>query len=212
MSVRTTDRILDGAMEAVARHGVGKLEMSDVGALAGLSRATVYRYFPNRDALVAELTRREALRFKQEMLAAIAQAPPGPARILVALEHATRQVGEHPVLQRLLETDPALVLRSLRKRFSSIKAEFGRLLAPLLDQTHLVRRGVVTNDQLVDWMLRLMVSAFLLPELRPNQMARGLTAVYRMLTASGTRETAPRRQVARRHGREQLRRTHQKER
>jgi AcrR family transcriptional regulator len=198
MSLRTTERILDGAMEAVARHGVAKLEMSDVSVSAGLSRATVYRYFPNRDVLISELTRREALRFKEEMLAAIANAPAGPERILIALEHATRRVAEHPALRRLPETDPAPVLRGLRARFPAIKGELGQLLAPLLDQTYLVRRGVVTSEQLVDWMLRLMISAFLLPEATADEMARGLTAVYRMLTAPPVADASPRVGAARR--------------
>jgi AcrR family transcriptional regulator len=183
MSARTRERILDGAATAVARHGLAKLEMSDVSAIAGVSRGTLYRYFPSRDVLLDELARHEARLFKQRMLAAIEQAPPGAERIRVALEHATRHVREHAGLQRMLETDPAFVLEGLRAQFASLKDELGALLGPLLHESELVRARIVGADQLLDWLLRLMVSAFLLPEQRPDEMTRGLTAVYRILTA-----------------------------
>jgi AcrR family transcriptional regulator len=177
----TRDRILDGATDAIARHGLAKLEMQDVSVASGVSRGTLYRYFPSRQALLGELTAREALRFKQEMLDAIESAPSGSERLLVALRHAIRHVREHPVLQRLLETDPAFVLRALRAQFPELKADFHHLLAPLLADLELVRQGTVDADQLVDWVMRLMVSAFLLPPSHPDAMIEGLTAVYRTL-------------------------------
>jgi AcrR family transcriptional regulator len=183
MARQTRERILDGAAAAIARHGLVKLEMSDVSASSGVSRGTLYRYFPNRDVLLAELARREGLRFKQRMLAAIEEAQPGPERVHVALEHVTRHVREHAALQRLVDTDPGFVLRRLRERFASLKQEFGAVLAPVLREVELVRRRIVTADQLVDWMMRLMVSAFLLPHPNPAEMADGLTAVCRILTA-----------------------------
>lgn len=192
MSARTRERILDGAATAVARHGLAKLEMSDVSASSGVSRGTLYRYFPNRDVLLDALASHEARLFKERMLAAIEQTPPGPERIRVALEHATRHVREHAGLQRMLETDPAYVLAGLREQFDSLKEDFGALLGPLLQESELVRARVVTADQLVDWTMRLMVSAYLLPEQRPDEMTQGLTAVYRILTARlDARATAP---------------------
>lgn len=192
MPDRTRDRILDGALEAVARHGLAKLEMTDVSAAAGVSRGTVYRYFPNREALVSELAVREGLRFQSEVLAAVERAPAGPARILVVLRHATQHVREHPVLRRLLETDPAFLLRALRAEMPLLRSRFGGVLRPLLADTHLVRNGVASADDLLDWMLRLMVSAFLFPESDREDMAEGLTAVYRMLTAPVGRATGAR--------------------
>lgn len=183
MTSHTRDRILDGAVEAVARHGLAKLDMRDVSTTSGVSRGTLYRYFPGRGALLAELARREGMRFKAEMLAAIEAAPAGPERILVALQHATRRVHGHRALQRLLETDPAFVLRGLREQLPRIAREFEPVLGPLLADVEPVRRGVATTEQMVEWTLRLMISAFLLPVRDPDEMARGLAATYRVLTA-----------------------------
>lgn len=192
MTDATRDRILDGAAAAVARHGLAKLDMGDVSLTSGVSRGTLYRYFPGRDVLLAELAHREGLRFKERMLQAIAAAPSGPERIRVALEHATRHVREHPALRRLLETDPAFLLRALQREFPTIRAELGQVLGPILGEVELVRRGVVGTGQLVDWTVRLMISAFLLPEGDAEEdMARSMAAVCRLLVGDHLPAAAP---------------------
>jgi TetR/AcrR family transcriptional repressor of mexCD-oprJ operon len=53
---RVASAILDGAAQLFATEGE-RASMNDVAAAAGVARATVYRYFPNRDTLVDELAR-----------------------------------------------------------------------------------------------------------------------------------------------------------
>jgi AcrR family transcriptional regulator len=55
-SVRS--RILDTALELVGRHGLAELSMDELAATAGVSRATLYRLVPGKEALFAELVRR----------------------------------------------------------------------------------------------------------------------------------------------------------
>jgi AcrR family transcriptional regulator len=50
-------RILDTALELVGRHGLAELSMDELAATAGVSRATLYRLFPGKEALFAELVR-----------------------------------------------------------------------------------------------------------------------------------------------------------
>src|SRR6266536_3665646 len=51
-------RILDTALDLVGRHGLAELSMEELAARAGVSRATLYRLFPGKAALCAELVRR----------------------------------------------------------------------------------------------------------------------------------------------------------
>jgi AcrR family transcriptional regulator len=52
------DRILDTALELVGRHGLAELSMDELATRAGVSRATLYRLVPGKEALFAELVRR----------------------------------------------------------------------------------------------------------------------------------------------------------
>jgi AcrR family transcriptional regulator len=63
-SVLSTDtaearqQILAAAESVIARYGVSKTTMDDIGKQAGVSRPTVYRYFGDRDNLLAALIER----------------------------------------------------------------------------------------------------------------------------------------------------------
>jgi AcrR family transcriptional regulator len=178
---RTEERLLDAALVSVARHGLSKLTMADVSAVAGVSRGTAYRYFPNVEALLCRLGQREASRFEQRVWEAMEQTPPGPQRLQVVLEYAAGLARDHPLVHRLPETDPGLVLVALRERFPSLLAAFERLLAPLLAETSWVRAGAVSQRTLANWTARVLVSNFLFPDPEPEAMAASLANVHRML-------------------------------
>lgn len=202
LSARTRERILDGAMLAIARHGLAKLGMSDVSQQAGVSRGTLYRYFPSREDLLLDLAAFESERFQQRVSEALAAAPAGASRLEVALQHVTRYVGEHPAIRRVIETEPAFVLGYLGRQFPALRATTGQFLAPLLAETQPVRDGLATTAQLVDWMTRVMISAVLFPDPDPDGMARSLTAVYRLLVPPAPRRApAARRPSAKRKDR-----------
>jgi AcrR family transcriptional regulator len=181
LNARTRTRILDGALQAIGRHGLAKLGMSDVSEHAGVSRGTLYRYFPSREELLQSLAAAESERFQQRVGEALRSAPPGGARLRVVLEHVARYVNEHPAIPRLIETEPAFVLRYLREQFPVLCAATGLFLAPLLGGTRPVRQEVATTEQLIEWFTRMMISAVLFPAADPDGMARGLTAVYALL-------------------------------
>jgi len=53
-------QILAAAERVIAHYGVSKTTMDDIGKQAGVSRPTVYRYFGDRDNLLAALIERRA--------------------------------------------------------------------------------------------------------------------------------------------------------
>jgi AcrR family transcriptional regulator len=54
------EQILDAAAQLFAEQGVGRPGMEDVARAAGCSRATLYRHFDDKDALLRAFVRREA--------------------------------------------------------------------------------------------------------------------------------------------------------
>jgi len=187
---RTQERILDGASRAIARHGLAKLGMRDVSESAGVSRGTLYRYFPTRDDLLTGLVQEEVRRFRERVSAALEDPSGDEERIRVVLEQAMQHIREHAALQRMLETDPAFLLQSLRAQFTTIRSGLRELLGPLLRDTQPVRDGVVSESHLVDWMTRMLISVLLFQDPDPDEMARAMTAMYRTLTARAEAQAA----------------------
>jgi AcrR family transcriptional regulator len=59
----TKTRILDGAEACIRRSGLRRLSMGDVADAAGVSRASVYNHFADRDAVVGAILSRAAEHF-----------------------------------------------------------------------------------------------------------------------------------------------------
>jgi AcrR family transcriptional regulator len=80
-------RILDTALELVGRHGLAELSMDELAATAGVSRATLYRLVPGKEALFAELVRTFS---PFEPIAAVLETmgERPPAEVIPAVVHA----------------------------------------------------------------------------------------------------------------------------
>jgi len=48
-------QILDAALEEFAQRGLGHARLEDIGKRAGVSKGTIYLYFPNKEALFREV-------------------------------------------------------------------------------------------------------------------------------------------------------------
>lgn len=104
------DRLLDAAVEAASVHGLTRLSVGDVAKRAGLSRQTLYKHFPSKEALVAEAVLREAGTIVTEVVAA-AEAFEDPKESLQAAILVTlRTTREHPLLDRLIRTEPEALM------------------------------------------------------------------------------------------------------
>lgn len=92
------DRILDAAGELFAHHGVVTVDMTDIARAAGCSRATLYRYFDNREALHTAYVHREARALNRRLARLVGRIDDPGERLLAALTHALRLVRESPAL------------------------------------------------------------------------------------------------------------------
>jgi AcrR family transcriptional regulator len=126
---RVSAAILDGAARILAVQGE-QASMNDVAAAAGVARATVYRYFPNRQALLDELAR-----------AAVSEADEGLAS--ARIDEVPPEEGVARAVRALVDVGDSFVLLA-RERVRSDPERFERRVIQPLRQ--LFERGQAAGD------------------------------------------------------------------
>jgi len=103
-------RILDAAVDRFGTFGIRRTTMEDVATAAGIGRATLYRRFAGRHDLVRATVEREMARFISEVDAAVQRIDDPLERFVEGFVATLREAREHPLLRRLLEVEPDLLL------------------------------------------------------------------------------------------------------
>lgn len=74
-------RILNAALRCFARHGLSRTTMSDIAEAAGLSRTSLYKHYPNREAVFRALT----VRVNEGVRRAVTEAAATPGTLVERL-------------------------------------------------------------------------------------------------------------------------------
>ncbi|RKN50322.1 TetR/AcrR family transcriptional regulator [Micromonospora endolithica] len=119
--------VLDATADLVAQHGLTSVTMSQIAKATGIGRATLYKYFPDVEAIMITWHERQ-IGHHLDHLAAIGSKGGGPEQRLHAVlnAYATIQHGHrnHP-LASLLHRGPHLLQarRHLRDFFAELLSE-----------------------------------------------------------------------------------------
>jgi AcrR family transcriptional regulator len=151
------ERLLEAGYACVARYGIAKTTVEDVAREARLSRATLYRYFPGgKDQLIADVIGWEAGRFFERLGRAVQGAPDLATLLEEALLFAHQAVEDHAVLQRILVTEPDLLLPHLTVESTRLLDLIKVFLAPRLAEASLAPGVDVARA--ADWIARMLLS------------------------------------------------------
>ncbi len=104
---RTSQRILDAALQEAASVGLQRITVEDVVRRAGVSRMTAYRRYPRRDDLVEALVRRETQRFLAAVADAIDATDDPHEGVAEAFIAAVTFARDNPMLRRAGHGEPA---------------------------------------------------------------------------------------------------------
>lgn len=151
------ERILQATYDCVARWGLAKTTVADAAREAGLSRATVYRYFPGgRKELVDAVVAWEYTRFFARLYEEVHAAESLEEVMERGLLFAHRAIAEHELLQRLLETEPEVLLPSLTVEGERTQALISAFLVPYVSR-HRLAPGVGVEEA-ADFLGRMVFS------------------------------------------------------
>ncbi|MBV8791489.1 MAG: TetR/AcrR family transcriptional regulator [Pseudolabrys sp.] len=121
------DAILDAASAVAAEGGMNAVQIVPVAHRAGIAAGTVYRYFPSKTDLVAELVASVATREIAAMQAA-ANAAPGP---LSALTGAVATFASRALSERRLAW--AAIAEPVESHLDAVRLDFRKALAGELE-------------------------------------------------------------------------------
>ena len=151
---RTTlaaEQIIDAAAALFAERGVAAVGMAEIATAAGCSRATLYRYFDNRDALRRAFVHREAQRIGTAVARELADVSDPGERLVQAVLASIRLVrGDATLAAWFTATDAGTATRIAQSSevIEAMAAEF--LGASSLTDEAIRRRA--------RWVVRVLVS------------------------------------------------------
>lgn len=185
------DRVAAAALDEFAEHGIRRTSMEDVARRAGVSRMTIFRRFASKQGLVEVVIAREVHRGMQELDLLWEGAETLEDRLVAGFEFAGRYVRGHPLFDRLLRSEPDVLLppltldggpvlelyRSLIAKRLQAEVNAGRAATPDIDGVAevtarlaisllLTRDGTITLDDPNS--VRRLVNLTLLPMLQPQ--------------------------------------------
>lgn len=154
------ERLLDAAEVCFGRYGVMRTTMEAVAAQARVSRATVYRYFANREELVLGVLLREGERSIGRVAKKLARQPTFADFIVAYVLYTVDAIRTNPHLTVLFTPDAAPITgRALATTESALDA-MKKFLRPYFAgaQAEGQMRPDVDVDDACEWIWRVCVS------------------------------------------------------
>lgn len=149
-----TERILDAAEELYAEHGLNGISMEAVADAAGCSRATLYRYFDNRQALQFAFAHREALRIVEVVGNRLETIDDPLERAVEAVLGAVNEVRAKPALLAWVNPGESGQVSQVLRESPLIESFTARFVGG---------RDDIPDLDLARWVLRCIVSFLAVP-------------------------------------------------
>lgn len=169
-------QILSAVVDVATSFGISRLSVGDVARRAGLSRQTLYRHFPSKDELVAHAVVQETAVLIDQVLAATRLHADPQMAVQAGLETALRATRAHPLLDRLLRTEPEALLPLVTQQGGPVMNHVRRAVTTIFAERY-PGTDPVRLHLAADSATRLLISyAVSAPDESPEVIARFLAS------------------------------------
>lgn len=159
----TEERILEAVLRLIGRRGVRRLGMQEISEGAGVSRGTLYRYFPSKDHVLVAAAAYDEQRFTHGLDAALSGVVGATGRLEAFVTYAFDYIRNHSA-RTLFDSEPEFVMSYLLDHLPKLRATLVERLHADLRAVPVVARGEVTVDELADVVVRLFASSWIIPD------------------------------------------------
>lgn len=175
----TQERILRAAYDCFEQYGIAKTTIENIATRAEVSRPTVYKYYPSKEAILDEISVRETWRVNSEVRRRLVRSDDFAAFLTDTLILVVRLANENIYIRRMVESiefqqsviSPSSLMQQLQRTW----------WANLFEQA--IARGDVATDLDVEEMI--------------YWLARAQSMLMLQLAAPGIDETQSRRFIRR---------------
>jgi AcrR family transcriptional regulator len=177
----TEERILTAALVVIGRRGVRRLGMQEIADAAGVSRGTLYRYFPSKEHVLGGAAEYDGQRFSDGLDDALEAAHRPEERVAAFMSYSFDFIRSHPC-RPLFESEPGFVMSYLLEHLPSLRAELVWRLGDALDNVPAVAAGALDRGQLADVIVRLFASSWIIPETDDTTLVQSLNRILQIAT------------------------------
>lgn len=129
----TIQKILKASLARIIQFGESGISMTEICRDVGVSRPTIYRYFPTREALLESVFEYILDDYMEKLDAQIAANPDPLQRVEVIANFAEARLDDGGA--QLFQLDPALVIRLITNSQERLIAHGQTVFAPLFDMS-----------------------------------------------------------------------------
>jgi AcrR family transcriptional regulator len=155
------NRLLDAAEASFTRFGVAKTTLEDIASEAGVSRATVYRYFEGgRDEIILGVVLREAKQFLETLGRRVRREDTLGDAVVEGVLYTVAAVRKNEHLALLFAPEVAGHTTSIAGASTALYELTQDFLRPIFEQAHMagrLRDGIIAEDA-AEFVLRVILS------------------------------------------------------
>lgn len=160
------ERILDAADELFTEQDPSSVGMNEIATAAGCSRATLYRYFENREALYGAYVHREAQTLNHRLTESLAGIDHPRERLITGITQSIALVRGNPALASWFATTGPLG-GEFAERSEVITAMVAGFLRQLRHPDTATTTTTATTEATVErharWVVRVLTSLLIFP-------------------------------------------------
>ena len=173
------ERILTAALGLIGRRGVRRLGMQEIAEAAGVSRGTLYRYFPSKEYVLAGAADYDEVRFSSGLDEVLAATRSPEDRIRAFMAYAFAFIRSHPC-RPLFESESGFVISYLLDHLPSLRAVLLERLGDAFDTVPTVVSGALDREQLADLIVRLFASSWIIPESDEASLVQSVNSILQI--------------------------------
>lgn len=141
-------RILEAAKVLFTRYGFRKCTVGEIAEWAGMSKSTMYKVFPTKEKILAELIVSEARAFRRTYMAEIKKLDDPMTKLQILCRETSDYFNHYPFLGRVMADVERRFEPFLRDEVSFVEDGIGEMIGELLKEG--AKSGIFRNLNVPD--------------------------------------------------------------